>query len=89
MKSTSTTKMLTVVVVLQSLILLGQWLGSPSVLPAAQAQVPDAGGQRFQMIKELEKLNEKTERMMTLLESGKVTVRVSNMDDRKEAPPRR
>jgi hypothetical protein len=83
MKSTLTsTKLLTVVVVLQSLILLGQWLGTPSVLPAAQAQVPDAGGQRMQIIKELEALNAKTERMMTLLESGKVTVRVSNMEEK-------
>jgi hypothetical protein len=83
MKSTSTsTKLLTVVVVLQSLILLGQWLGSPSVLPAAQAQVPDAGGQRVQMIKELESLNAKTERLITMLESGKVTVRVSNMEEK-------
>jgi hypothetical protein len=76
------TKLLTVVVVLQGLILLGQWLGSPSVLPTAQAQVPDAGGQRVQMIKELEALNAKTERLITMLESGKVTVRVSNMEEK-------
>ena len=76
------TKLLTVVVVLQSLILLGQWLGTPSVLPTAQAQVPDAGGQRVQMIKELESLNAKTERLITMLESGKVTVRVSNKEEK-------
>ena len=71
-----TTKLLTVVVILQSLILLGQWLGTPSIVSPAQAQIPDAGGQRAQMIKELEALNAKTDKVLSLLDSGKLTVRV-------------
>jgi hypothetical protein len=79
-----TTKLLTVVVILQSLILLGQWLGAPSALSAAQAQVPDAGAQRMQIIKELESLNAKNERLIGLLESGKLQVRVTNLDEKKK-----
>ena len=71
-----TTKLLTVVVILQGLILMGQWLGAPSVLSPAQAQIPDAGGQRVQMIRELEALNAKTDKMLSLLDSGKLQVRV-------------
>jgi hypothetical protein len=80
----NTTKLLTVVVILQGLILLGQWLGAPSVLSPAQAQIPDAGGQRAQIIRELEQLNAKTDKMLGLLDSGKLQVQVVNND--KPAP---
>jgi hypothetical protein len=79
-----TTKLLTVVVVLQGLILLGQWLGAPSLLSPAQAQVPDSGAQRVQIIEELKALNGKTERLISLLESGKLQVRVAG--EEKAAP---
>ena len=80
----NTTKLLTVVVILQGLILLGQWLGAPSVLSPAQAQIPDAGGQRSQIIRELEQLNAKTDKMLSILDSGKLQVQVVNND--KPAP---
>ena len=82
-----TTKLLTVVVILQGLILMGQWLGAPSVLSPAQAQVPDAGGQRAQMIREREQLNAKTDKMLSLLDSGKLQVRV--VDEKPAAPARK
>ena len=83
----NTTKLLTVVVILQGLILMGQWLGAPSVLSPAQAQVPDAGGQRAQMIRELEQLNAKTDKMLSLLDSGKLQVQVVN--EKPAAPARK
>jgi hypothetical protein len=85
-KTMKTTKLLTVVVILQSLILLGQWLGAPSLLSPAQAQVPDSGAQRVQIIEELKSLNNKTEKLISLLESGKLQVRV--VGEEKPAPRR-
>ena len=82
-----TTKLLTVIVILQGLILLGQWLGAPSVLSPAQAQVPDAGAQRMQIVRELEALNAKTDKMLSLLDSGKLQVQV--VDSKPAAPARR
>jgi len=75
-------KMLTVVVLMQALILVGQWLGSPQMVSHANAQVPDAGGQRLEMINELKSLNVRMERMVTLLESGKLEVKVQRADDK-------
>ena len=77
------TKMLTVVLLLQGLILVGQWLGSPSMVSPAQAQVPDAGGQRLEMINELKGLNGKMEKLIAILESGKLEVKVVPADDNK------
>lgn len=76
-------KLLTVIVILQGMILAGQWLGAPSVVSPAHAQIPDAGGQRLEMIKELQALNGKMERMIGILESGKLEVKVSQADENK------
>ena len=78
-----TTRLLTVVIVLQGLILLGQWLGNPSYIQAAPAQIPDGGSQRNQMIDELKTLNGKMEKLIGILESGKLEVRVSGADENK------
>lgn len=74
-------KLLVMVIVLQALTLLGQWTGAPRLAPAA-AQVPDAGGQRLQMINELQATNQKLDRLVNLLESGKLQVMASLPDDR-------
>lgn len=76
-------KLLTVIVILQGMILAGQWLGAPSVVSPVHAQIPDAGGQRLEMIKELQALNGKMERMIGILESGKLEVKVSQADENK------
>jgi hypothetical protein len=76
-------KLLTVVLVLQGLILAGQWLGSPSLVAPAQAQIPDAGAQRIEMVKELQTLNGKMDRLIGILESGKLEVRVAGADENK------
>jgi hypothetical protein len=72
----ATTKLLTVVLVLQSVMLLGQWLGVPSPVTPAHAQIPDAGGQRNAMIDELRQVNAKLDKLAAYLESGKLEVRV-------------
>jgi hypothetical protein len=76
-------KLLTVVLVLQGVILAGQWLGAPALVSPAQAQIPDAGGQRNEMIKEIHALNDKMDKLIGILESGKLEVKVSGADDNK------
>jgi hypothetical protein len=71
-----TSKLLVAVIVLQSLILISQWTGQSPVTPA-YGQIPDAGGQRQQIIDELKTLNGKMDQMMTTLKSGEVQVRAA------------
>lgn len=80
----NTTKLLVTVVVLQAMILLGQWTGSGPVTPA-YGQIPDAGAQRSQMVDELRALNGKMDRLIGLLEGGKVQVSLPKPDERKKA----
>ena len=79
----NTARILVVIVVLQGLILMGQWTGSGPLTPA-QAQVPDAGAQRIQMIEELRRLNGKMDVLVEKLESGKLQVRVEAAAEKKE-----
>ena len=74
-------KLLTAVLVLQGVILAGQWLGTASLVAPAQAQIPDAGGQRNEMIRELQSLNGKMDKLIGILESGKLEVHVTGADD--------
>ena len=76
-------KVLTIVVALQGLILAGQWLGAPALVAPAHAQIPDAGAQRLETIKELQSLNGKMDKLIGLLESGKLEVRVVATDENK------
>jgi hypothetical protein len=79
----NTARILVVIVVLQGLILMGQWTGSGPLTPA-QAQVPDAGAQRIQMIEELRRLNGKMDALVEKLESGKLQVQVEAKAEKKE-----
>jgi len=74
-----TTKLLVAVIVLQTLILVSQWTGSSPVTPA-YGQIPDAGGQRQQIIDELKTLNGKMDGLMSTLKSGEVQVKVPKED---------
>jgi len=73
-KASATSKLLVAVVVLQGLILAGQWTGSGPISPA-HAQIPDAAGQREKMIDELKTLNGKMDAMVELLKSGEIRVK--------------
>jgi hypothetical protein len=83
MQSMKTSRLLCVVVVLQGLILLGQWTGNGPVTPAF-GQIPDAGNQRQAMVDELKAVNTKLDRIAGLLESGKIQVMVQMPDEKKE-----
>jgi hypothetical protein len=80
-------KMLTSVVLLQGVILLGQWGGQPS-LPTASAQIPDAGQQNALIIDQLKATNTRLDRVIAILESGNLQVRAVTPDEAKKAPAR-
>jgi hypothetical protein len=78
----NSTRILTVVVALQGLILLGQWTGGPAI-PQAQAQVSDPGAQRSAQLEELKALNVKMDKIIGILSSGNLQVKVANSDEEK------
>ncbi len=76
-------KILGVIVVLQVLTLVGQWVSTNGGNAQAGAQVPDAGSQRNQMIDQLKSTNDKLDKLVTILEDGKLQVHVISPDDSK------
>lgn len=74
--------LLTVIIVLQGLILLGQWTGGAGWIDRAEAQIPDAGAQRLAMLQELRNLNGKLDEISSLLSSGQLQVRVPAADSK-------
>ena len=79
-------KLLAAVVVLQGLILVGQWTGGHDYLTTARAQVPDPANRQLQMIDELRSLNAKLDKIAAVLEGGNLQVKVSKPDDGKGVP---
>ena len=80
---------LAIIVVLQGMILIGQWTGGPSLnkVQAAGADVPDPASRQMQMVDELKSMNGKLDKMISLLEGGDLQVRVVNADDAKGPAP--
>ena len=80
----NTSKLLVMVLVLQLLILAGQWTGSNAGAGTpALAQIPDPGNQRIQMIEELKSLNGKMDKIVSILSDGDLQVRVATPDESK------
>ena len=73
---TTTPRLLTAVLVLQSLTLLGLWTGQPGAT-SVQAAIPDPGAQREAQVAEQKATNAKLDALLDLLKSGdlKVTVK--------------
>lgn len=72
-------KLLAMVVVLQLLVLLTLWFGAP--VSVAHAQIPDAGAQQMEIINQLKASNEKLDKMISILESGKLQIVVTKPDE--------
>jgi hypothetical protein len=83
-RSKTIARLLGVVVALQVLTILGQWV-SPGMTQPAQAQIPDAGAQQNQMINELKGVNTRLDHLVAILETGKLQVRVDSPDAKKDA----
>jgi len=72
-------------VVLQGLILVGQWTGGVNYVQPAMAQISDPGAQRIEMIAQMKETNAKLDKLVEILESGNLQVKVSMPDDNKES----
>jgi cell division protein FtsB len=68
------------ILALQILILVNQWFG-PSTSPAV-AQIPDAGAQNAQIIDQLKQTNAKLDKLLDVLQSGKLQVTVAKPDEK-------
>jgi hypothetical protein len=77
--STNTNRLLTAVLTLQVLTLAGQWAGHSN---DARADLPPNPAERqIAMTEELKSLNSKMDKLVSLLESGRVEVKISNLGD--------
>lgn len=73
------TKLLTAILVMQVLLFCGQWFAST---PARASQgIPDAGAQREDIIDQLRSLNDKMDKLNTVLTDGNLQVHVVKADD--------
>jgi hypothetical protein len=80
-----TTRLLTVIAILQGLALVSQWRNADGASQAlAGNTLPDPGADRRETIAELKTLNGKMDSLIKLLESGKVQVEVITPDDKKK-----
>jgi len=80
-----TNRLLVVVVVLQLITLVGQWLEGPRMLPAAQAEPFNAGADRQAMIDVLKSIDGKMDSMVSILNSGNLQVKVQQSDEHKDS----
>jgi hypothetical protein len=74
------TKILTAVVIVQSVLLGIAWLG-PIAQPAL-GQIPDSGAQRSQMLQEMQATNAKLDKIIESLDGGNLQVRIAKSDDK-------
>jgi len=78
--STNTNRLLAAVLTLQVLTLTGQWAGHVS--NEARADLPPNPAERqLAQTEELKALNSKLEKLISVLESGRVEVKISNLGD--------
>ena len=80
-QANTTPRLLTTVLVLQGLTLVGLWTGQPRA-GDAHAAIPDPGAQREALVAAQKVTNEKLDRLLSLLESGKLKVVVENEDEK-------
>ena len=78
-----TNRLLVIVIALQLVILAGQWLEGPRILPAAQAEPFNAGADRQAMLDAMKSIDSKLDSMVSILNSGNLQVKVVQPDERK------
>ena len=85
----ATRKLLAAILVLQIVTILNQWFGGP--ISRAQAQIPDAGAQRLQIIEQLKAvndrlkdINDKLDKLTGIFQSGKLQVQIAKPDDNQQ-----
>jgi len=78
-----TEKMLVVVIVLQALILLGQWTGVPAATPA-QAQQFNPVERQLAILDEAKQTNARLDKLISFLQSGDMVVKVAKPEEEKK-----
>ncbi len=76
-------RILTIVLVLQGLILLGQWSSGAFYPAPAQAAFGDTGDRIVQMVDQQKETNQKLDKLIGILEGGNLQVRVAKPDEKK------
>ena len=79
--STNTNRLLAAVLVLQVVTLAGQWSTRAGSNEARADLPPDPGAQRVAQTEELKAMNQKLDRLVSILESGRLEVKVTNIGD--------
>jgi len=79
--STNTNRLLAAVLVLQVLTLAGQWTGRAGSNDARADLPPNPAERQLAMTEELKSMNQKLDRMVSILESGRMRVEVTNLGD--------
>ena len=79
-----TQRLLAAILFTQAILVLGMWTGHGPVTPA-YGQVADPGAQRIQIVDQLKELNGKMDKLMDLMQSGNVQVKVVASDEKKAA----
>ena len=79
--STNTNRLLAAVVVLQVLTLAGQWSGRAGSNDARADLPPDPAAMRLAQTEEMKAMNQKLEKLVSIMESGRLEVRVSNLGE--------
>lgn len=87
---------LTAIAVLLTVLIVGLWAEGPDPDRAAAAGarpaegqakgIPDSGAQRMAMIRELQTVNGKLDKLVGLLEGGKLQVIVANLEAKDATP---
>ncbi len=79
----SSNRLVGVLIALQAVTLLAVFGLAPLSGTPAQAQIPDAGSQRLQMIEQLRQLNGKMDQLLQMMSKGDVQVRCTSPDEKK------
>ena len=79
----NTNRLLAAVLVLQVITLAGQWGGKPVLVGEARADVTNPAERRIAMTDELKSINGKLDRLIGVLEGGRLKVEVTNMPNDK------
>jgi hypothetical protein len=86
----NTRRLLVVVIVLQLIIVAGQWLGAPSVVAPANAQgAKDPAADRAALLDGLKSIDAKLDKLNDFLASGNLQVKVIQPDEAKGRAPGR
>lgn len=79
--NTTTNRLLAAVLVLQVITLAGQWSGHAGSNEARADLPPDPAAQRIAQTQAMNDISRKLDRLVTILESGRLEVKVSNIGD--------